>query len=285
MASSLLLTGASGFVGRNIAPLLAGRYDITTLGRSAGNDVICDLSDADPCFRGRTFDIVVHAAGLAHTRHGGFRRVNVEGTRRLCRALDQSQSLPRDFIFISSVAVYGLSQGCAIDEDTPLAPATPYAESKAEAEHLLEEWCRDVGCTLSILRPALIIGPNPPGNLGALMQAMKSGCYVSLGSGPGVRKSVVAVSDIARAALLAIGKGGTYNICADTAPGFREIEDKLCELYGFRHPRSIPMWFVRPFIPLSATLAKMTATLTFDNTRAKTHLNWIPRPWWQDLPQ
>ena len=65
------------------------------------------------------------------------------------------------------------------------------------AEEYLQEWCHNHNVILGILRPSLIAGPNPPGNLGAMIKGIESGKYFSIGGGK-VRKSVLMVEDIAR---------------------------------------------------------------------------------------
>ena len=99
--------------------------------------------------------------------------------------------------FISTVAVYGCEYGENITEEHPLNGTTPYAVSKRMAEEYLQEWCHNHNVILGILRPSLIAGPNPPGNLGAMIKGIESGKYFSIGGGK-VRKSVLMVEDIAR---------------------------------------------------------------------------------------
>jgi len=74
--------------------------------------------------------------------------------------------VPESFIFVSTVAVYGCETGEDIDENHPLKGNTPYALSKIQAEKFLTEWCHTNNVKLGIIRPSLIAGPNPPGNLG-----------------------------------------------------------------------------------------------------------------------
>ena len=117
-----------------MAPHLRGRYRVATLGRGASNDIRADLSESVPELGGR-FDVVVHAAALAHpSRHtlpDDYMAVNVDGTRRLCESLEHA-GVPRSLIFLSSVAVYGCDDGAAgVDESWPLAGTSPYARSKS----------------------------------------------------------------------------------------------------------------------------------------------------------
>jgi len=211
--------------------------------------------------------------------------VNYEGTKNLCKALEKSY-LPKAFVFISTVAVYGLEAGKNITEEYPLNGDTPYALSKIQAEQFLTEWCSKNNVVLSIIRPSLIAGPNPPGNLGAMIKGIKTGRYLSIAGGK-ARKSVLMVHDIARLLPALIEKGGVYNVCDDSQPTFRELEELIAKQSGKKLSQSIPYWLAKPMAlvgdllgqkaPInSLKLSKITESLTFSNEKAKRELNWQP---------
>ena len=180
----LLLTGASGFLGSQMKPILSREYDVTSLGKRCDNDIQCDLSKEE-AFVNERYDVVVHAAGKAHVfprsseEIAAFYDVNYNGTINLCKALEKA-GCPKCFVFISTVAVYGSDSGEGIHEDHPLNGKTPYAKSKILAEGYLKDWCEEHDVILTILRPSLIAGPNPPGNLGSMIKGIESGRYVSI---------------------------------------------------------------------------------------------------------
>ncbi|MCC8176994.1 MAG: NAD(P)-dependent oxidoreductase [Bacteroidales bacterium] len=242
---TLLFTGASGFLGRNTIPLLRERYAITTLGRSQGNGISTDLSKEQPPLTTR-FDLVMHAAGKAHdipytaSQANQFFDVNVQGTINLCHALERV-GVPRALVYISSVAVYGGDEGKDITEDAPLAGTIPYAKSKIQAEQFLQQWCREHNVALGILRPALIVGSNPRGNLRAMIQGIRAGRYVHIAGGH-ARKSALMASDIAQLFPLVVENPGIYNICDDTYPSFAELGQIIARELGRPEPRSIPYW-------------------------------------------
>lgn len=285
-----MFTGASGFLGRNTIPLLRQRYHITTLGRTPGNDIAVDLSKQEPEPPHR-FDLVMHAAGKAHDipytprQASQFYEVNVQGTINLCRALERVGA-PRAMVYISSVAVYGGDSGENITEDAPLAGTIPYAKSKIEAERFLLGWCQEHG--VAFLRPALIVGSNPRGNLRAMIRGIQSGRYVNIAGGH-ARKSALMAEDIATLFPLVVDHPGIYNICDDTYPSFADLGAKIARELHRPAPRSIPYWLARCIAlagdhlgskaPLnSRKLRTMTRTLTFSNTHARTTLHWTPTP-------
>ena len=287
---TLLFTGASGFLGNNIIHLLNGTYNIISVGLSPQDNYLVDIATDIPTFTD-TFDIVLHVAGKAHSvpkteeERQAFFDVNLQGTKNLCTALERS-GIPKAFIFISTVAVYGCDSGENITEEYPLNGTTPYALSKIKAEKYLEEWCAMYNVKLSILRPSLIVGPNPPGNLGAMIHGIKSGKYVSIAGGK-AKKSVLMVQDIANLIPLLIEKGGTYNVCDSYQPSFRELELVVCRQLNKKRPLSIPYWFAKTMAivgdylgeraPInSLKLRKITHSLTFSNEKAMRELGWKP---------
>ena len=287
---TLLFTGASGFLGNNIIHLLNGTYNIISVGLSPQDNYLVDIATDIPTFTD-AFDVVFHAAGKAHSvpkteaEKRLFFDVNLQGTKNLCTALERS-GIPKAFIFISTVAVYGCDSGENITEEYPLNGTTPYALSKIKAEKYLEEWCAIYNVKLSILRPSLIVGPNPPGNLGAMIHGIKSGKYVSIAGGK-AKKRVLMVQDIANLIPLLIEKGGTYNVCDSYQPSFRELELVVCRQLNKKRPLSIPYWFAKTMAivgdylgeraPInSLKLRKITHSLTFSNEKAMRELGWKP---------
>lgn len=288
----MLFTGATGFIGRNILPLLRHEYGhVATLGKTSGNDIIADLSIAAPSLPQR-YEIVVHAAGKAHftptTKEDEqlFYSVNFDGTRNLCRALE-NVGAPKALIFISSVAVYGCDSGYMIDETHPLNGTSPYAKSKIQAEKYLTEWCQRNKVTLSILRPCLIAGAKPPGNLGAMIHGIERGRYFNIAGGHAL-KSIVMCDDIAEVITKVKAHGGVYNICSDEAVTFAQLSKLIAGQLGKPTPLSIPYFVARAaafvgdiighkFPINSARLDKLCSDLTFSNARAVTNLNWHPK--------
>ena len=287
---TLLFTGASGFLGNNIIHLLNGTYNIISVGLSPQDTYLVDIATDIPTFTD-AFDVVFHAAGKAHSvpkteaEKRLFFDVNLQGTKNLCTALERS-GIPKAFIFISTVAVYGCDSGENITEEHPLNGTTPYALSKIKAEKYLEGWCAMHNVKLSILRPSLIAGPNPPGNLGAMIRGIRNGKYLSIAGGK-ARKSVLMVQDIANLLPMLIEKGGIYNVCDSYQPSFRELEMVICKQLNKKLPLSIPYWFAKSMAifgdcfgekaPInSLKLRKITHSLTFSNEKAMRELGWKP---------
>ena len=287
---TLLFTGASGFLGSNIIQLLNGAYNIISVGPSPQDTYLVDIATDIPTFTD-AFDVVFHAAGKAHSvpkteaEERLFFDVNLQGTKNLCTALERS-GIPKAFIFISTVAVYGCDSGENITEEHPLNGTTPYALSKIKAEKYLERWCAMHNVALSILRPSLIAGPNPPGNLGAMIRGIRNGKYLSIAEGK-ARKSVLMVQDIANLLPMLIEKGGIYNVCDSYQPSFRELEMVIYKQLNKKLPLSIPYWFAKSMAifgdcfgekaPInSLKLRKITHSLTFSNEKAMRELGWKP---------
>lgn len=286
----LLFTGASGFLGQNVKPLLDKIYEVKTMGLTEADNFNTDLSKEIPQLT-ENFDIVFHAAGKAHsipnsaTEEKVFFDVNYQGTVNLCKALEKS-NLPKAFIFVSTVAVYGVEFGANISEEHPLKGKTPYALSKIQAEQYLTEWCAKNNVKLGIIRPSLIAGPNAPGNLGAMVNGIKTGKYLSIGGGT-ARKSVLMVNDIATLIPLLVKKGGVYNVCDDSQPSFRELEIIISTQLNKKQPKKIPFFVAKAMAlvgdllgskaPInSLKLKKITESLTFSNRKAKRELEWQP---------
>ena len=287
---TLLFTGASGFLGSNIIQLLNGAYNIISVGLSPQDTYLVDIATDIPTFID-AFDVVFHAAGKAHSvpkteaEKRLFFDVNLQGTKNLCTALERS-GIPKAFIFISTVAVYGCDSGENITEEHPLNGTTPYALSKIKAEKYLQGWCAMHNVKLSILRPSLIAGPNPPGNLGAMIHGIKNGKYLSIAGGK-ARKSVLMVQDIANLLPMLIEKGGIYNVCDSYQPSFRELEMVICKQLNKKRPISIPYWLAKSMAVIgdclgekapinSLKLRKITSSLTFSNEKAVRELKWKP---------
>ena len=286
----LLFTGGTGFLGHNVLPRLNKIYEVTKCGITLDDDIKANLAKEVP-FLLVHYDVVLHACGKAHmvpkteAEKQAFFDVNYQGTVNLCAALEKV-GVPKALIFISTVAVYGCEFGNLVTEEHPLEGNTPYAKSKIMAEEYLTEWCYEHNVTLGIIRPSLIAGPNPPGNLGAMIHGLRSGRYLSI-AGSRTRKSVLMVQDIARLVPLLVEKGGIYNVCDSYQPTFRELEAVICRQLDRNLPLSIPYWMAKCMALMgdcfgkkapvnSQKLSKITESLTFSNEKAVRELGWRP---------
>lgn len=286
----LLFTGGTGFLGKNVMPLLTQQYEVTTCGITPDDMIKANLAKDVPVLPEK-YDVVLHACGKAHVvpkteaEKQAFFDVNYVGTIHLCDALEKV-GVPKALIFISTVAVYGCEYGELIDEIHPLNGDSPYAKSKIMAEEYLTKWCLDHQVRLGILRPSLLAGKDAPGNLGAMVNGIKKGFYMNIAGGK-VIKSILMAEDIARLVPLLEQKGGTYNVCDTRQPSFGDISKSVAKQLGKGNPISIPFWMAWCMAKVgdllgneapinSYKLEKMTKSLTFSNAKACMELEWEP---------
>lgn len=286
----ILFTGASGFLGKNIFHILSQNNKIDTLGISSTDTYNVDFSKSIPILQ-KEYEIIIHAAGKAHSipsskeEEAQFFQVNFQGTKNLCTSLEGNK-LPKAFIFISSVAVYGIESGENIQETFPMNGSTPYALSKIMAEQYLTSWCCKNNVTLGIIRPALIAGKRPPGNLGTMIDGIKTGKYMRIGNGS-AKKSVLMAEDIARIIPKLAEVGGTYNLCDNHHPSIAELDEIIAKQLKKKPNRSIPFWLAKSLarfgdlngkgFPITTNkLNKITQSLTFSNEKARRELCWEP---------
>lgn len=286
----ILFTGGTGFLGKNVMPLLKEKYEVVTCGITSDDMIKANLADEVPMLD-QHYDVVLHACGKAHVvpkteaEKQAFFNVNYQGTVNLCSALEKV-GVPKALIFISTVAVYGRDFGELITEEHPLNGETPYAKSKIMAEEYLTDWCKKHDVVLGILRPSLLAGKNAPGNLGAMVDGVRKGFYMNIAGGK-VIKSILMAEDIARIIPALIKKGGVYNVCDTRQPSFGELSVSVARQLGKRKPGSIPYWvawcmakvgdLLGSKAPINSyKLEKMTKSLTFSNEKARKELGWEP---------
>jgi nucleoside-diphosphate-sugar epimerase len=287
---NILLSGASGFLGKIIIEHLKGHI-ITTIGRNNNANLQIDLKYDIPILP--ISDIIIHSAGKAHAlpRTEQDKQeifdVNVVGTSNLLKGLENS-SKPRTFIFISTVAVYGIENGNLISENNPLLAKDPYGLSKIKAEELVLNWCKKNSVTCTILRLPLIAGPNPPGNLGAMIKGIRNGYYFNI-AGSEVKKSIVLAQDIAAIIPKVAEIGGIYNLTDGYHPSLKELSSVIAQQLSKKDPGNIPGLLAKSLAMIgdmlgkrapinTLKLKKITSDLTFDDFKAREILGWNPTP-------
>lgn len=255
----ILITGASGFIGRRMvaAARMAGHCVIpldrapSTRGGSE-SAIVADIAKDRRIDLPAGIDTVIHLAGKAHALaevaqdEAEYFRINTEGT---CRLLEAAQRAGvRAFVLFSTVKAMG-EQGSisAVDESCAGVPDTAYGKSKRAAEDLVLR-----GGYVPhpvVLRPSLVYGPTPKGNLEKMISAVRNGRFPPLPE-VGNKRSMVHVDDIIDAAFLVAGhpaaKGDLF-IVADNAPfSTRQLFEWICIAAGRPVPRwTMPLWTLR----------------------------------------
>ena len=285
----ILLTGSNGFLGNYILKYLRQNHELFTLNRSKSFYNI-DLTDENFDFN-NSFDCVIHCSGLAHfipkttIENQSFFYINFIGTKNLLNGLEKYQ-LPKRFVFISTVAVYGRGNGINIKEEETLLAKDPYGLSKLKAEQIVLDWCHKNNVTCTILRLPLLVGVDPPGNLATMIKGIQKKYYFNIAGGQ-ARKSMVLAEDVAKILIKASEIGGIYNLTDGYHPSFYELSNVIGKHFQNSIIFNLPFFIAKsiallgdvigPAFPIDSNkLRKITSDLTFDDNKARQFLGWNP---------
>jgi len=200
-------------------------------------------------------DTVVHLAA-EHQDFGVSREqffdVNVHGMEVLLSG--SANAGISDFVFFSSVAVYGIRNEPTHEGMIP-APDAPYGASKLQAEALLEQWTEaEPERSALILRPTVVYGEHNYANMYRLMSSISRGRYLQVGAGTN-RKSIVYVGNVVSAFFFLLERRNpgicVYNLADEPAMTSRAIAEHLAKslgvsLPGFRIPESVALPMATP---------------------------------------
>ena len=293
-----LITGGKGFVGQWLAGHLKDRAD-----EVAVIDVETDVADG-PAVRRVMADVepdaIYHLAAMTHVGESWdspsqVLRVNVLGTAEILSAARALPVSPRVLV-VSSAEVYGVvdPDRLPLDEDTPTAPASPYAASKLAAEAVALQAWRGYGQPVIVVRPFNHIGPGQSPNFFVsalakrIVDARRSGADSLRVGTLTTRRDFTDVRDVVAAYRLLMEKGspgGVYNVCSGIDIAMSEVAALLLELAGadlrletdpsLVRPVDVPVlrgdagrlydaagW--QPVIPLATTLADVLASWEAD---------------------
>jgi nucleoside-diphosphate-sugar epimerase len=260
--SRVLITGATGFIASHLAERLpaegipvrgtarhpesarwlAERGGVASIGVEIVHADLLDVESlrraADGCWA------VVHAAawtGGPELSSDMAWRTNVEGTANVLAAAESAGV--RRFIYVSSVAVYGVNRAPLIDESMPTPPVDQrYPDSKIAAEALV----RASSLPWVIARPASTYGPRGSAWTIGPIEQIKAGRLVLLGKDTGLVTTgyidnVVSGLLLTLAAPAAVGE--TFNLCDDRAVTFREFYLTYARMLGKDSLPTVPGWF------------------------------------------
>ena len=297
---SILLTGATGFVGSALLRRLHGDgCDVAALVRAPVASLPVAASSlyvggpwgsADFCAALSGVTSVVHLAARVHVMRdkesdplAAFRAVNVQGTLNLAR--QSAAAGVRRFVFVSSVKVNGEGTlaGCAFTEaDTP-APQDAYGRSKYEAETGLRELGAQTGMAVVIVRPPLVYGPGVKGNFASLLQAVQRGWPLPLGAVHN-RRSLVALDNLvdflSRCIFHPQAANQTFLVSDGHDLSTPELVRGLAKAAGLpARLVPLPMWVLQAgaaVVGKGDAVQRLCGNLQVDISRARSRLAWNP---------
>ena len=241
----VLVTGASGFVGRHLVPELArAGHEPLAVVRRAGSappdstEVVADL--AGPLDDLPRADAVVHLAQANVRFPDGAAELYAVNTVATQRLLDHARrSGASRFVLASTGSVYGFADA-PLSEDDPVRAHDFYALTKVQAEELVAAY-RDFFAT-AVLRLFVPYGPGQEGRMiPALAARVRDGRPVTLNGDGRPRSNPVYVGDVARVVLAALGRDGhvTVNVAGDEVVDIRQLAERIGAILGVE-PRFEP---------------------------------------------
>ena len=274
---TLMITGASGFIGRNFIERYKDKYSIVPVD-------LLKIKPEDIEFEG--VDTVLHLAALVHQMNGAPREkyfeVNTELTRKVAEAAKKNKV--KHFIFYSTVKVYGYdgdlyNHNFILNEHSPCNPVNdPYGESKWEAEKILKEMETD-NFIVSVIRPPMVYGKGVKGNMESLIKLVKRVPILPF-SYTKNRRSFVNIDNLLFLTSLVIDKekDGIFLPLDEKPLSLKEMIEGIEE--GLKIKRiKIPM--IQPFFWLLTKLkpnimVRLYGSLQFENRETKEKLEYDP---------
>jgi nucleoside-diphosphate-sugar epimerase len=252
-----LLVVGFGDIARRAAPLLASRYEIVRAARSDG----FDLDRPETLVLGRV-DALLHLApppgeGDQDTR-----------TANLLAALEKGRILPRRLAYVSTSGVYGDCGGERVDESRPIAPQTPRARRRADAERRLALWCSSHEAQLVVLRvPGIYAADRLP------LARLRAGTPV-LRVEDDVYTSHIHADDLAAIAVRALeddAPEGIYNAADDSEIRMGDWLDLVADRHGLPQPPRLQRAEVKARVS-PELYSFMNESRRLDNARLKGEL-------------
>ena len=298
---TVLITGASGFIGKHLINSLIGSNEFSIRGLVGRNMV--DFNDLNVKIYAETIDentdwteklrdcdVVIHLAGISHVfdkpsaeMKDKYQSINVRSTVNLAKYAVKAGV--KKFIFLSSITVNGFetNKDVPFTENDKLNPNTLYASSKSEAEDLVKLTCENTNMSYVIIRPPLTYGLGVKGNFESLIKIVKKRIPLPLRSINNKRSfiSVYNLVDFIRCCVknpMAENQIFLVSDGEDVSIGklLRKTAKSMnCPIYLF----SLPQWFLKMLGYLTKkqdAIQRLCGSMQVDITKARKLLSWQP---------
>jgi nucleoside-diphosphate-sugar epimerase len=297
---NILVTGATGFVGRALCSYLVEKsFNVRGTLLASENPsalahgvelVIVESLGADTSWSSALvgIDTIIHLAARVHIMDDPsadplteFRKVNVEGTARLAR--EAAKAGVKRFIFISSIKVNGEENSVPYTPASPPKPADPYGISKWEAEQALRTIEAETGLEVVVVRPTLVYGPGVKANFLKMMQTVQRGIPLPFASIQN-KRSLIYVGNLVDALALCAthpaAAGKIYLVSDGEDVSTPELVRRVASALGVR-ARLLPfpmswMKLAGKLTGKSGAVNRLTGSLTVDSSKMQQELGWKP---------
>ena len=274
---TLMITGASGFIGSNFMDKYKNEYNIIPVDLLKENPE--DLS-----FDG--VDCILHLAALVHQMRGASRekyfQVNTELTRRIAEKAKVKGV--KHFVFYSTVKVYGYdgdlkNHNYILNEFSECNPKNdPYSESKWEAEKILKKLESD-NFRVAIIRPPMVYGKGVKGNMESLIKLIKKSPILPFKYDKN-KRSLVNINNLLHLTYLVINQQaqGLFLPLDEKNLSLKEIFEGIEEAIGIRR---VNIRLIKPLFWILTKLKpkimlRLYGSLQFNNERTKSEINYQP---------
>jgi nucleoside-diphosphate-sugar epimerase len=300
VGNRILVTGASGFVGRSLCSHLVSAgfqvrgtllaWESPKLLAAGVAPVVVEPLQGDTEWGDALngVDTVIHLAARVHIMSdpsadplAEFTKVNTDGTRRLAR--EAAKAGVRRLVFVSTVKVNGEESAEPYTEESPASPTDPYGISKWQAEQALREVEAQSGLEVVVLRPTLVYGPGVKANFLNMMKVIHYGTPLPLASVRNRRSLIYLgnlVDALATCAVHPEAAGKTFLVSDGEDLSTPELLRLTASALGtsarlFPFSTSL-MQLTGKLTGKSAQMSRLTGSLAVDSSRIRNELGWRP---------
>lgn len=265
MTKSVLVTGATGFIGtRLVEKLIQRQNNVISLIRkgkkahSGSKSINFDLTDFNSSIPIDNTDCVIHLASHTPLEKNKkiLEKVNLLGTKNL---FHQVKDKTKSIIYVSGLGVYGEPGEKIVDENSPYSPTTDFVKIRLDAQEFLEKNCKDIGIDFSVIHFGDVYGPGGWFYEFMIKRLLKN--TFRLPKNGEYYKGFVHLDD-AVGSLISVLENSTKNetfIVSDSTPvTFRTFTDFTADQIGVKHPGGVPVFLAKAL--LGGDLIKLLTT-------------------------
>jgi hypothetical protein len=265
MTKSILVTGATGFIGsRLVEALIEKEYNVTSLirkgkkGHLKSNIIYGDLTDEKIDFKEHEFDCVFHLASHTPLEKNKkiLEKVNLEGTKKL---FDEIKTRTKSIIYISGLGVYGETGEKIIDESEKYNPNTDFVKIRLNAEKYLKENALKHKIDFGVVHFGDVYGSDG-WFYEMLVKRLKKNTF-RMPKGGEYYKGFVHVDDAVGSMISILEHdafGGSFIVADSTPVTFKEFANFTADQIDAKHPGSVPMFLAKAV--LGGDLIKLLTT-------------------------